>query len=54
MSNKTVCEFKIKLRENNIYELYVNGNHVASKGSYLAIFDLAKECFEEYYVKSEN
>ena len=38
-NNKTVCEFKIKMRGDNIYDLYVNGEWVASRGHYENILD---------------
>lgn len=44
MSNETVQEFKIKLRGDHIYDLYVDGQWVASRGHYENILDeLRKE-----------
>ena len=44
MNNKTVQEFKIKLRGDHIYDLYVDGQWVVSRGHYENILDeLRKE-----------
>lgn len=48
MNNTTVKEFnlKIKLRGDNVYDLYVDGNHVASRGSYLGIVEEVNKVME--------
>lgn len=33
MNNKTVHEYKIKLRGDGVYDIYVDGNFIISKGS---------------------
>ena len=45
MSNETIKNFdiKIKLRGDNVYDLYLNGNHVASRGSCEGILDEVKQ-----------
>lgn len=41
MNNETVMNFdiKIKLRKDNMYDVYVNGEWIASRGSYDGILD---------------
>lgn len=39
MANKTVHNFTIKQRENNVYDLYIDGQWVASRGHYENILD---------------
>jgi hypothetical protein len=39
MNNKTICRFEIKLRGDNVYDLYVDGEWVASRGCYENILD---------------
>ena len=39
MSNETVQEFKIKMRADNVYDLYINGQWVASRGHYENILE---------------
>ena len=39
MNNKTVQEFKIKMRSDNVYDLYIDGKGVASRGHYENILD---------------
>ena len=34
MANKTVKKFMIKLREDHVYDLYVDGQWVLSRGSH--------------------
>lgn len=48
MNNETVKEFniKIKLRGDNIYDLYVNKEHVASRGSYRGIVEEINKAME--------
>ena len=39
MNNSTIHEFTIKLRGDNVYDLYVNDVWVASRGHYENILD---------------
>ena len=39
MNNKTIQEFTIKLRGDNVYDLYVNGQWAASRGHYENILE---------------
>lgn len=39
MNNKTIQEFTIKLRGDNVYDLYVDDKWVASRGHYESILD---------------
>ena len=48
MSNKTVHNFTIKLRESNIYDLYVDGHWVVSRGSLDNILDELRKIMESY------
>ena len=34
MNNETKHEYKIKLRSDGVYDIYLDGVHMASKGSY--------------------
>jgi hypothetical protein len=44
MNNKTVQEFTVKMRGDNVYDLYIDGKWVASRGHYENILDeLRKE-----------
>ena len=49
MNNETIKRFDItiKLRGDNVYDLYFNDIWVASRGSYLNILDEAKKIIEE-------
>lgn len=42
MANKTVHNFTIKLREDRVYDLYVDGKWVLSRGSHDNIIDELK------------
>lgn len=39
MNNKTMHNFTIKLREDNVYDLYVDNKWQASRGCYLNIVE---------------
>ena len=39
MNNKTVLEVKIKQRFDGIYDLYINGEWVVSRGYYERVLD---------------
>jgi hypothetical protein len=47
MANKTVHDFTIKLREDRVYDLYLNGEWIASRGSYENILKELKTLMEE-------
>ena len=49
MNNKTMKRFDItiKLRGDNVYDLYFNDEWVASRGSYENILDEAKKIIEK-------
>lgn len=42
MANKTVHNFTIKLREDRVYDLYIDGRWVLSRGSHNNILDELK------------
>ena len=46
MANKTVHEFKIKFREDRVYDLYLDGKWVVARGSYEAILEELKNVME--------
>lgn len=39
MNNKTILEIKIKQRFDGVYDLYINGEWVVSKGHYENVLD---------------
>lgn len=39
MNNKTVHNFTIKRRQDKVYDIYVDGRWVASRGTYEAVLD---------------
>ena len=45
-NNKTVHEFTIKLRGDNVYDLYVDNQWVASRGHYENILDEIRGAIE--------
>jgi hypothetical protein len=47
MANKTVHAFTIKLREDRVYDLYLNDKWIASRGSYENILKELKTLMEE-------
>ena len=47
MNNKTVHNFTIKLREDRVYDLYLNGKWMVSRGSYENILAELKTIMEE-------
>lgn len=46
MNNKTILDVRIKLRGDNVYDLYIDGKWVASRGCYENILDEAKKEIE--------
>lgn len=47
MNNETKFEWKIKMRYDNVYDLYLNGKWIASRGSYEGILAELKTLMEE-------
>lgn len=47
MANKTVHNFTIKLREDRVYDLYLNGKWIISRGSPENILSELKTLMEE-------
>lgn len=49
MNNKTIkkFDFTIKLRGDNVYDLYVDGEWTASRGSYNGIVDEVKKAMKK-------
>lgn len=52
MNNKTIERFDItiKLRGDNVYDLYINNEWITSRGSYNSILDDAKKVIENSYI----
>ena len=46
MNNETKFEWKIKLRYDNVYDLYVNGRWVLSRGSHENILEELKKIMD--------
>ena len=46
MNNKTILEVKIKQRFDGVYDLYVNGEWIASRGHYENILDEVRSAIE--------
>lgn len=46
MANKTMKKFMIKLREDRVYDLYVDGKWVLSRGSHNNILDELKKIMD--------
>ena len=53
MNNETIKRFDItiKLRGDNVYDLYVNGEWIASRGSYKGILEDAKTVVEDHLLR---
>lgn len=47
MNNKTIQEFKIKFRGDNVYDLYIDDVWVASRGHYDSILDEIRVAIKE-------
>lgn len=47
MNNETKFEIKLKLRNDNIYDVYLNGKHIASRGSIEGTLEELKTIMEE-------
>ena len=54
MNNKTIKKFDItiKLRGDNVYDLYFDGQWVSSRGSYENILDEARNVIERSLLES--
>ena len=46
MANKTVKKFMIKLREDRVYDLYIDDKWVLSRGSHEHIIDELKQIMD--------
>ena len=46
MNNKTVERIEIKMRGDNVYDIYVNKTHIGECGCYLKALDMVKEYIE--------
>ena len=46
MANKTVKKFVIKLREDRVYDLYIDDQWVLSRGSYENLLDELKKIMD--------
>ena len=53
MNNETIkrFDFTIKLRGDNVYDLYVDGEWAASRGSCVNIVDEAKSAIQQALLK---
>ena len=47
MNNKTISNFTIKRRGDNVYDIYVNKKHIASRGSIEGVLEELKALMEE-------
>mgnify|MGYP007037163747 CR=1 FL=1 len=47
MNNKTVERIEIKMRGDNVYDIYVNKVHIGQAGNYLRALDKVREYIEE-------
>jgi hypothetical protein len=54
MSNETIKRFDItiKLRGDNVYDLYFDSKWVASRGSYESILDEAKQTMKQSLIEN--
>jgi hypothetical protein len=46
MNNTTVVRIEIKLRGENVYDVYVNKEHIGYAGSYLSALNMVKDYIE--------
>lgn len=55
MNNETIKRFDItiKLRGDNVYDLYVNGKWIASRGSHDGILDEARSAIKDLLLNEE-
>ena len=47
MNNTTVERIEIKMRGDNVYDIYVNKNHIGEAGCYLKALDMVKNYIEK-------
>ena len=47
MNNVTVERIEIKLRGDNVYDVYVNKEHIGYAGNYLSALNMVKEYIEQ-------
>ena len=47
MNNKTIERIEIKMRGENVYDVYVNKDHIGYAGSYLSALNMVKDYIEE-------
>lgn len=47
MNNKTVERIEIKMRGDNVYDIYVNKVHIGETGCYLNALDMVKNYIEK-------
>lgn len=47
MNNMTVERIEIKMRGENVYDVYVNKEHIGYAGSYLSALNMVKDYIEE-------
>ena len=47
MNNATVERIEIKLRGDNVYDIYVNKQFIGNAGCYLKALDMVKEFIED-------
>lgn len=47
MNNKTIFEAKVKQRGDGVYDLYINGEWVVSRGHYENILDEIRNVIKE-------
>ena len=55
MSNETVKKFEItiKLRGDNVYDLYIDGEHISSRGSYEGALEEAGNFIKQSFLQEE-
>ena len=55
MNNETKKRFDltIKLRGDNVYDLYLNGGWIASRGGYEGILDEARSAIKDHLLRGE-
>ena len=54
MNNKTIFEAKVKQRGDGIYDLYINGEWIASRGHYENILDEIRKAIQYIDNEKEN
>jgi hypothetical protein len=46
MNNKTIERIEIKMRGDNVYDVYVNKTHIGVAGCYLKALDVVRDYIE--------